>query len=151
MLIVLEDGTNAPVACTAGLWQRVAARVRADRLDSELADGACPDASVSLALRAQVLVGTRFRRDMAASAQRILDAAGGRRLAVPVCRGRVRASSAELSELIGKLLAPGPVSAQGVARARTLLTDARGPIFHPGCQSDLRASVRAAVDALDPL
>jgi hypothetical protein len=151
MLIVLEDGTNAPFACTAGLWQRVAARVRADHLDSELANGACPDASVSLALRAQVLVGTRFRRDMAATAQRILDAAAGRRLPIPVCRSRVRASSTELSELIGRLLAPGPVSAQGVARARELLTDSRGPIFHPGSRSDLRASVRAAVDALDPL
>ena len=151
MLVILEDDTNAPVARTATLWQRAAARVLADRLDTELANGARPDARMGLALRAQVLVRTRSRRETAATAQRILDAAAGRNLSVPVCRGRIQASSRELCELIGKLLAPGPVSAQGVARARTLLTDTRGPIFHPGCRSDLRASVRAAVDALDPL
>jgi hypothetical protein len=151
MLIILEDDRNAPVARTASLWQRIAARVLADRLDTELANGACPDARMDLALRAQVLVRSRSRRDMAVAAQRILDAAAGRSLSVPVCRSRVRASSRELSELIGMLLAPGPVSAQGVARARTLLTDTRGPIFHPACRSDLRASVRAAMDALDPL
>jgi len=151
MLIVLDDGKNAPVACTAGLWQRLAARILADRLDTELAEGAGPDTRMGLALRAQVLVGTRTRHDLAAAAQRILDTTAGRSLPVPVCRGRVRASSAELCDLITKLLAPGPVSAQGVAQARTLLTDPRGPIFHPGCRRDLRASVRAAIDALDPV
>jgi hypothetical protein len=151
MLIVLDDGTSAPVACTAGVWQRLSARILADRLDSELASGASPDARLGLALRARVLVGSKYRRDMAATAQRILETTAGRSLPVPVCRSRVRASSAELADLIARLLAPGPVSAQGVAQARTLLTDARGPIFDPGCRSDLRARVRAAVDALDPL
>jgi hypothetical protein len=151
MLIVLDNGRNAPVAYTAGLWQRLAARILADRLDRELAAGASPDSSPMLALRAQVLVGTRFRRGVAAGAQRILDAAAGRRLPVPVSRSRVRASSAELSELIRKLVAPGPVSAQGVAAARTLLTDACGPIFQQDCCSDLRASVRAVIDVLDPV
>ena len=46
--------------------------MRASRLDRDLAHGASPDATVALALRAQMLVRTRARRDLARSAQRIL-------------------------------------------------------------------------------
>jgi hypothetical protein len=48
----------------------------AARLDRELADGARPEASASLAARAARLTSMEFRRDLATSLQRILAAAG---------------------------------------------------------------------------
>ena len=57
-------------------WHRVLARSRAARLDRELAGGVSPEASATLAARAMRLTSTDFRRDLAASLQRILAAAG---------------------------------------------------------------------------
>jgi hypothetical protein len=151
MLVLLNDG-GCPVAVNATPWDRLHARLRADGLDRALAAGASPDATVPLALRARALVCTRTRRGLAIGARRVLAAAsqppGPRRLPVPVCRDRVRDCSAELTELIGALLAAGPVSAGGVARAQALLSDARSPLYRKAAHDDLRERVRAAADAL---
>lgn len=147
MLVVLDDGSG-PVTCTARPWDRALARLRAGRLDYALAAGASPDATVGLALRAQVLIGGRVRREIAQSAQRILQTADGRRLRVPVCRDRIRDCSAEINELISRLLAPGPVSAQGVALAMALVGDGAGPLYQKASSVDLRSTVRCVVDAL---
>ena len=53
-----------------------------------------------------------------------------------------------LRELVRRLRTNGPVSAQGVAMVRVLLTDGAGPL-HYG-DGDLRLAVRAAMLALDP-
>jgi hypothetical protein len=151
MLLVLDDGISGPVACTAGPWQRLLARLRAGRLDGDLARGASPDASIGLALRAQALLGSRVRHDVAHGAQRILETTAGRRMAVPVCRGRVSECSAEIGELISRLEGPGPVTAQGVAKAKALITDGRSPLYYWASADDLRATLRSAVDALSPL
>jgi len=151
-MLLLLDVADCPIAATARPWDRWLVRIRASRLDRQLAAGASPDASVALALRAQMLVRTRVRRDLARSARRILLAAtrapGARRLPMPVCRGPVRDCSEEFAELISGLLAAGPVPAQGVARASLLLTDATSPLYHPAGADDLRTAVRAAADAL---
>jgi hypothetical protein len=151
-MLLLLDVADCPVAATARPWDRWLVRIRAARLDRQLAAGASPDASVALALRAQMLVRTQVRRDLARSARRILLAAtrapGARRLPVPVCRDRVLDCSADFAELISRLLAAGPVPAQGVARASLLLTDATSPLYHPACSDDLRTVVRAAAEAL---
>ena len=77
------------------------------------------------------------------------DAAGlPRRLRVPVCRDQVRDCSEEFGELIRRLLAAGPVPAQGVAKVGVLLADAGGPLYHRASADDLRAQVRDAADAL---
>ena len=55
---------------------RVLARCAATRLDRQLADGASPESSASLAARAIQLTSMKFRRDLATSVQRILAAAG---------------------------------------------------------------------------
>jgi len=60
------------------------------------------------------------------------------------------AALAEL-ELARRLLAAGPVSAQGVAQARALLADATSPIYHRASPDDLRTRVLAAADALSPV
>ena len=70
---------------------------------------------------------------------------------VPVCRDRVRACSAEFEELIQRLLAPWPVPAQGMAKARLLLTDGGGPLYRRASPDDLRTRVLDAADALAAL
>jgi hypothetical protein len=151
MLVLLEEA-GSPVACVARPWDRLWACLRAFRLDSDLAAGASPEGSMALALRAQVLTRTRHRRDLAASADRVLatamQPAHAGRLPVPVCRDRVRDCSAEFGELIRRLRAAGPVPVRGVAKASVLLTDASGPLYHRPTADDLRARVQDAADAL---
>ena len=74
-----------------------------------------------------------------------------RRPRVPLCRDRIRESADELEDLIRRLLADGPVAARGVALASALLSDGSGPMYHRGNADDVRARVREAVNALDPL
>jgi hypothetical protein len=154
MLVLLDVG-GCPVAATARLWDRVRARWRAPRLDHDLADGARPDATLDLTLRAQTLIGRPTRYDLARSVRHVL-ATSMRppvpgRPQVPVCRDRVRACSAEFEELIRSLLAAGPIPARGVAKTRVLLTDAGGPLYRRSSPDDLRARIREAADALTPL
>ncbi len=149
MLVLLED--NCPVPVAVRPQDRLLARLHAFRLDHDLAGGASPDATVGLALRAQALVAMPARRDLAWTARRVLDVANApdpRRLPVTVCRDRVRDCSEEIEDLIRRLLAPGPVSAQGVAQASALLSDATSPIYHRASRDDLRARILAAADAL---
>jgi hypothetical protein len=149
MLVLLNDA-GCPVARRARPWAVLLARVRASRLDRDLARGVSPDASVPLALRAQMLVGARTRREVARGAQRILAAATREPARVPVCRDRVRDSAGELGDLIQRLLAGGPVAARGVALASVLLRDGGGPVYHRASADDVRVRVREAVRALDP-
>jgi hypothetical protein len=151
MLVLLEE-EGSPVACTVRPWDRVLIHLRALGLDHDLAAGASPEASFALALRAQMLVRTRHRRDLAAAADRVLamavQASAPARPRVPVCKDRVRDCWQEFEDLIRRLRAPGPVPAQGMAKVGMLLTDAGGPLYHRGSAGDLRAQVRDAVDTL---
>ena len=151
MLVLLEE-EGSPVACTVRPWDRLLIRLRAFGLDHDLAAGASPEASFALALRAQMLVRTRHRHDLAGAANRVLAMASQPSLSsrprVPVCGDRVRDCWEEFEDLIRRLRAPGPVPAQGMAKAGVLLTDAGGPLYHRANASDLRAQVRDAVDTL---
>ncbi len=152
MLVLLDQG-GCPVPVTAYPWARLAARLHAHRLDAEIARGAAPDSSLPLALRAQALLRDSARRDLAVGAKRVLALAGCAaqhriRLPVPVRAEQVRACSAELADLADRLAAGGPVNAQGVARARSLLADGASPLYHRAACEDLRAAIRSAVDAL---
>ena len=161
-MLVLLDEADCPVARPARPWDRLLARLRASRLDRDLADGASPDATVALALRAQRLVRPRTRRDVARGAQRVLAAAtqapaadrtrarAAGRLRVPICRDRVSNSSEELADLIRSLLAAGPAAARGVALASVLISDGSGALYHRGSADDVQARIREAVNALDP-
>jgi hypothetical protein len=194
-MLVLLDSADCPVATAARPWDRLMARVRASRLDSDLAGEASPDSTVALALRAQLLVSKRTRRDLAEGARRLLATAmqapaasrslapaisrfpvpaigrspvppadrspahgarrpqmpAARRPLVPICPDRVRESAEELEDLIRRLLADGPVAARGVVLARALLRDGGGPLYHRANPADVRARLREAVTALDPL
>ena len=151
MLVLLEE-EGSPVACTVRPWDRLLIRLRAFGLDHDLAAGASPEASFALALRAQMLVRTRHRHDLAGAANRVLAMASQPSLSsrprVPVCGDRVRDCSEEFGELIRRLRAAGPVPVRGVAKAVVLLGDASGPLYHPATADDLRTRVRDAADAL---
>ncbi len=153
-MLVLLDECGCPIAHPAHPWDRLLTRMRAQRLDTELARGASPDATVALALRAQMLVSVAVRRDLARSAQRVVTVAAQTsprsRLAVPICWDRVRDSAGEFAELTRRLLAAGPVAARGVAQASLLLTDATGPLYQRANPDDLRSMVREAASALEP-
>jgi hypothetical protein len=151
-MLLLLDTAGCPVVTTARPWDRLLARLRAFRLDRALADGASPEASVELALRARLLARPRHRRDLASAVSRVLATARqppvASRLPIPVCRDRVRDCENELTELIGRLQAAGPVSVRGIAKADVLLADASGPLYRRASPDDLRARVRDAADAL---
>ena len=163
MLLLLDERTDALVVRSARPWELVKAGLCAQHLDEELARGASPDATGPLALRAQTLARESFRRSLARSVRQILAEAWrpasarpalGRGPAVPVCRDRVRAVAAELTELIDRLQLPGPVPVRGVAQVSVLLSDGSGPLYHYGSRDDLRARLTEAAGALsqpDPL
>jgi len=67
---------------------------------------------------------------------------------IPVCRGRIRRSAPGLADLAGRLAAPDPVPARGVAMVGQLLTDGLGPLYRPTCREDLGAVVARAARAL---
>lgn len=154
MLIVFDESRSRITTGRTGLRQRLAVRFHAARLDRDIAAGASPDATPELALRAQALVRTSVRHDLANSVQRIVDSStrptAFPRPRVPLCGDRVADARQELQHLIEQLRTPGPVTAQGVARARVLLSDGSGPLYHRGSPDDLRARVHLTVEALDP-
>ena len=141
-------------------WHRVLARCAAARLDRELAAGASPEASVTLAARAIQLTSDKVRRDLAASGQRILAAAGhpaqvtsAPAVAVhpprlPLRWARISQSAAPLARLTGHQTAPGPVPAQGVAIINQLLADGTGPLYRQACADDLSDIIQNAARAL---
>jgi hypothetical protein len=141
-------------------WHRLLARCAVARLDRELAAGAGPESSASLAARAMQLTSVRFRRDLAASVQRILAAAGGPPAVVtsraagghpprlPLCRARISQSAVPLATLAGCLASPGPVPVRGVAMVSRLLADGTGPLYSEACGDDLGDIIERATRAL---
>jgi hypothetical protein len=157
MVVLLGHVDDVVIAKEATRREWLAARILAARLDRDLADGASPESSVLLALRAQYLVRPRTRCSLATTLQRILTECvrPPRRSTSPLpfcARQRVVAAEREFQELIRRLSAPCPVPACGVAQVRVLLTEGSGPLYRiGGNSSDLRSVVLAAVEALEPL
>lgn len=141
------------VARRARLRERLAARWRAGSIERRLARGAAPESDAALALRAQALVGTCFRRALAREVQRVVVDARGRHAwlarQVPTRRREILAVADELEAVVERLRGPEPVSARGVAQVRVLLTDGSGPLYYHGATSTLRSAVARALEALD--
>lgn len=153
VLLKAAEGGDAVVAQRASWRARVTARLRANRLDTELARGAAPTRT-ALALRAQNLGERRTRERLGRSVRRILDDAcadrppsAGR---VTTQRSEVLAAARELDRLAETLLTPGPVAASGVAQVRLLLINGAGPLYSRGAPGGLRAAATRALDALEP-
>jgi hypothetical protein len=177
MHILLNDDQGELTLRRLRPWHRLLARSRAARLDGELARGASPEASASLAARAMALTSMEFRRDLAASLRRILAAAGEparpasaqaaqaahaahapqaayaapracRPLRVPVRASRISRSAPLLAGLASQLAGPGPVPVRGVALVSQLLADGAGPLYREASGDDLGAIIERAADAL---
>jgi hypothetical protein len=151
MIVVLEE--SAGLGLRRVRWRdRLAARSHASALDAELAAGASPESSVTLAVHAGRLSEPAQRRLLARSLTRIVaasEAPAGRRLATPVCRASVQRTRAQLAAVAGRLTASGPVDVQGVARVRMLLADGTGPLYQPAPPDRLRNELAAVLVALD--
>jgi hypothetical protein len=158
--VLLRDDRGCLTLRRLRLWHRLLARCTAARLDHQLAAGASPETSPTLAARAIQLTSMRLRRDLAASVHRILAAAGEPRAVVPspaaadppprlpLCRARIRRSAGLLAQLAGHLAVPGPVSARGVAMASQLLADGAGPLYRQAWGEDLGHILHTAIRAL---
>ena len=141
-------------------WHRMLARCAAARLDRQLAAGTSPEDSVSLTARAVQLTSMTYRRDLAASMQRILAAAGAppailplpvtptRPPRLPLRRAQIRQSARPLATLARHLAEPGPVAVQGMAMVSQLLTDGTGPLYCDTCAVDLDDLIGQATRAL---
>ena len=153
VLLKAAEGGDVVVPERAGWRERVTARLRANRLDTELARGAAPTRA-ALALRAQDLGERRTRERLGRSVRRILDDARTDRplsiARVPIQRSEVLAAAWELDRIAETLLTPGPVAASGVAQVRLLLINGAGPLYSRDAPGGLRAAATRALDALQP-
>jgi len=154
-MLILEGDDGSYVEWRGvGIRDRLAARLRAARLDGELAAGSSPDTSVRLSLRARVLGRTSTRLELARHLRGVIaDAERGRRpqsFRMPVCRRKVLNARPELEELATRLTAPGVLGVEGIALTRRLLTDGRGPIYTRPGADDLVIALVEALLALDP-
>ena len=167
MYVLVDDDRGSLTLRRLRPWHRLLARCQAGRLDRALAEGVSPEESASLAARAERLTSTEFRRDLAASLQRILLATGqpprvrpARPLAAPKSRGaahppriplshaRISQSARPLAGLASRLAEPGPVPVRGVAMVTRLLSDGTGPLYRPACRDDLGVIIERAARAL---
>jgi len=132
---------------------RAQVRWNAARLDAALADGAAPDASKALALRARQLADPRHRARIAKSVRFLLeldegDAAGY----IPLTRApfrpdRVAKSRPELVELADRLEAADTPPIKGLAMANLLVEDGTGALYAQD-SDPVEPAVDAALAAL---
>jgi hypothetical protein len=153
VLLNSAERGDVVVAKRAGWRERVTARLRANRLDTELARGAAPTRA-ALALRAHDLGERRIRERLGRSVRQILDDARTGRprsiAQVPMQRSEVLAAARELDQIAETLLTPGPVAASGVAQVRLLLINGAGPLYTRDGPAGLRAAAIRALEALQP-
>jgi hypothetical protein len=153
-MLVLDKVGGGVTLCEPSLVERLATRLRSTTLDRQLARGTRPEASVSLALRAQALVRPAARQRLAHGLQAVLAEATHRRrrmAAVPVRGGSVREAQPELEALVDRLSAPAPLPAAGVALVRLLLVDGSGPLYRRSSGLELRAWAHRALEEMDSL
>jgi hypothetical protein len=140
----------APSRSAPSLAVRVWIRLRRNRLDQELALGADPGGSASLAHRAAQL---QSRRERARLANALVETLGDARRGEPVTirvrpqRAAVRDSADDLWGLVLRLRDDRPVDLRGAAMTARLVSDRAGPLRRPG-DVDLRDAIRAAHTAL---
>ena len=146
MIVIVEEGAGLAVQ-RVGWFECLRTRMRASRLDRELAHGASPEGSVALALRARVLAQPSERARLADALERIVAAAdpsNPARLRVPVNRRAVRAAGTELRAIVD-LLRSGPVDVRIIATIRNLVAEGNSPLYRLDTTGDLRAELLPCV------
>jgi hypothetical protein len=145
------DEVRTPVH-RPSLSYHVRAWLRRAALDSQLAAGADPAASLELERRATRITTARCRAELAVGIERVLEAAEEPPLtfssSAPLRRPEVLAARDALLSLACDLRSERPVCARGVALTRRLLTDARSPLYSATGADDIQHAARSARDAL---
>jgi hypothetical protein len=151
LLLAECEDTTFICARRLRLRDRICARLLEWRLDRLLAEGASPDSTPALSLRARKLIGLGARGELARSLRRIqADARRGRHPfdpTLPLCRTRVVECESLIAELTERLLDPAPVAARGVAQARLLVTDGSSPLY-TRAGAGLEAAIEEAMRGL---
>jgi hypothetical protein len=138
-----------------GLALRVRVRWNALALDSALADGANPEGSEELRLRARQLADPVNRERLAKSMERILELADRESASdptmtrVPLRRQPIEVSRPRLAEVVELLRADGERPARGLARASLLIEDGRGPLYVDDTPDGLEKAVDRTLAALN--
>jgi hypothetical protein len=129
--------------------------VNALDLDAALAEGADPDSSKALALRAQQLADPKRRAKIARSIDQLLDVAE-RRAAVQPCVSHmptwtqgVESPQAQLLDVADRLEGEDSPPVKGLAMADLLVEDAGSPLYVHQPAERLRTAVEAILAALD--
>ncbi len=132
--------------------EQLSAWLHGAALDHAVAGGEQAEAGVALTLHARRLIAPRTRRRIARTLRAMV--ATTRRPPTPPARPpgpQVARAATELLALAGRLEATGAVDARGVALARELLRDGRGPLYADRGGRRLAEAAAAATAALDPV
>ena len=143
-----------PIAARPARGLRVLARLRAARLDAQLARGCSPDDGGQRAARAAWLVSPGTRRRLARHWEDVVERAADPHHPfdprLPLPRRRVLAVAPDIHDLAARLRVAAPVPARGVALAHLLLTDGAGPLYRRGSAAVLQDAIGVACRHLDP-
>jgi hypothetical protein len=144
---LLQHGA-ATAPAPAALALRLQVRLGRSSLDRRLAKGEDPAESPRLAQRAEQLMSTKTRHELANRLERIIDEAENSprvlSAAVPLGRDGILGARAQLLGLARDLRAVGPVGATGVALARELLLDGASPLYAPDGEEALLKAIDQA-------
>jgi hypothetical protein len=154
-VVLTLDGTQgALVVRRAGPVARLTAYCRRAKLDRALANGASPEASLALELRARTLIRSKTRLALLSNVETLVTithspAPLGSRWAIVSAR-RVRRVATELDRLAAALCEPRPAAVRGIALVRMLLIDGDSPLYGSasGSVEDLQRAIEHAVDHL---
>jgi hypothetical protein len=145
---------DAAVIRPVRLADRMLARALGASLDHQLASGCPPESSRLLAARARDIVSLRHRESLARSWGHLLRVARRaptlRTPAVPLNAAGLLAAEPAIRELMERLSAPLPVTAQGVAAATIPLTNATSPVYGRQSPDALARLLDDAITQLDP-
>jgi hypothetical protein len=140
--------TTAP---RPSLSARVTARLRAHRLDRQLAVGVPAAAGSALAVHQARLTSVAEREAVARTLRRAVTEvhAGGGPMSSRVGLHTTNIAAAEdvIDAITLRLHSPRPVNARGMARLRAVLSDGCGPMYRYG-RGDLSGRLGAALAAL---
>jgi hypothetical protein len=139
-----EDHTPGALTVQLRQWSR------RDALDRLLIDGAPPDTSPELALRAVRLTRESHRYRLAAELEAVVAVADRdepSRTALHVCGDQVREARGMLLDVAARLR-DGPCCARGVALTRRLLRDPSSPIYERAGRESLGRAATSALLAL---
>ena len=153
VLLTAAERGDVVVAKRAGWRNRVTARLRANRLDTELARGV-PPTHAALALRAQDLGERRTRERLGRSIRRILDDARMDRppsiARVPTQRSEVLAAAWEARPDRRNAAHPRPGRRERRRPGTSAADQWRRAALLPDAPGGLRAAATRALDALQP-